>query len=181
MDNVKNNNKYQYIVDYYGKDKIIFDRFNEWYREMRYFINQFNLENIVRIDDRKLGYAVLDYFADIIRTKEFHKIENANLSKIYGYTAYWICKDHPLQLISEIDDDNYLYINELFVVMQICSRFSKRCPAKEENMKSFEKLTELLLYNFKFRVLSPYYVEMSIASFFAGYACGTGCECNEAI
>ena len=181
MDQMKNNNKYQYIVDYYHGDSIIINRFGQWYREMRYFIEQYNLNGVVRIDERKLDYAVLDYFADIIRTKEFHKISNANLSKIYGYTAYWIWKDHPLQLLKETNDDHYLYINELFVVLQICSQFNKLCPAKEENIKSLEKLTELLLYNFKFRVLSPFYIEMSIASFFAGYACGVGSDCDGAI
>ncbi len=45
-----------------------------------------------------LHQVVMDYFADVYRLKEFHKIENTNMAKILAYEAYWILRRKPIQM-----------------------------------------------------------------------------------
>lgn len=163
---------YSKILEYYSVDDVVL-RFQTWYRETQYFIQEFGLSNIVRVDTKKLGYAVCDYFSDIIRTKEFHDISHANLSKIYAYGSYWFLRERPLQLISPIKDD-LLFINEVYIVLNLFGKISKRYPLQaDDEMVNFALL---LLYNFKYRTYTAQTLELALSSFFVGYNEGR-CMC----
>lgn len=160
---------YSEILKSYSEEEIR-ERFRTWYRETQYFIEKFGLSDIVRVDTKKLGYAVCDYFSDIIRTKNFHDIRHANLSKIYAYSSYWFLRERPFQLISCVQNDEYLYINEMYVVLNIWGKISKRCPdINGQANDEFVKLAKLWLYNFKYRTYTAQSIEMALSSFFTGY------------
>ena len=169
---------YSTILEHYSEDEIV-TRFQTWYRETQYFIQAFGLSNVVRVDTKKLGYAVCDYFSDIIRTKEFHDIEHANLSKIYAYSSYWFLRECPLQLISPVEDD-LLFINEVYIVINLWGKISKRCPLKPEGNEDFIGLALLWLYNFKYRTYTAQSLEMALSSFFVAYK-GAGENFDDAI
>ncbi len=62
-----------------------------------------------------LNQAVIDYFADIDRLKNFHKIDKINYLKVHAYSAYWLLRRKPIQIIQEDEDTELAFMNENFV------------------------------------------------------------------
>lgn len=120
--NTKENQSYEieyaYILEHYTIEALQ-ERFGVWYSEAQKFIQKKGLNEYAKINSRRLGYAVCDYFADMIRMKEFHGIDHANLNKVYAYSSYWFLRRQPIQLVSNVEKDTDLYINELFIVNTI--------------------------------------------------------------
>ncbi|MBF0476968.1 MAG: hypothetical protein HQK59_14285, partial [Deltaproteobacteria bacterium] len=65
-----------------------------------------------------LRHCVECYFADINRTKDFHKITWADQHKCAAYTIKWITKLRPLQTRSTClnFDEKILQANEIFAI-----------------------------------------------------------------
>lgn len=160
---------YAYLLKEYKLEHIC-NKFQFWYNEMMRFIKAAGLEKKLRIDRRKLGYAVLSYYADIYRLKEFHDIEKTNLPKVYGYEAFWILRMSPLQLVDTVQDD-LLWINEKFVVTVLISRLLRCVGLEGSNFKvypSIKEFADLLYYSFKYRTCSSQMLELAIKGFMAG-------------
>lgn len=73
------------------------------------------LEETAYIHHMALTYAVMDYFSDIQRLKDYQQIEHVNEIKIKAYETFWLLKRKPLQLIGQIEDDRLLYVNGFIV------------------------------------------------------------------
>jgi hypothetical protein len=58
-------------------------------------------------------FTVLGYFSDIMRLKDFHKIERVNDLKILAYETSWLLKRKPLQ-IKDSNDLNFAFCNKQF-------------------------------------------------------------------
>lgn len=160
---------YEYLLKEYSIDQIC-SRYQFWYNQMMCFIKSAGLDDKVRIDRRKLGYAVLSYYADVYRLKKFHHIDKTNLAKVYGYETYWILRMSPLQLIERVDD-NILWINEKFVVTVLVSSLLNSIDVKIcdfEDYPSIKEFADLLCYNFKYRTYSPQSLEVAIKGFLVG-------------
>lgn len=156
---------YNIILKYYSIDEVK-ERFGIWYSDAKRFIDKKGLSGRVVINTKRLGYAICDYFTDIIRMKEFHGIEHANLNKVYAYSCYWFVRRQPIQLIGDIENDD-LYINELFVVNNLIAKLRKHSSNLDViNKQSLLDLGRLWLYNFKFRVFTAQTLETAICSFF---------------
>lgn len=165
-DDSGNEIEYAYILDYYTIEDLQ-ERFGVWYSDAKKFIAKKGLEDCTTISSRRLGYAVCDYFADMIRMKEFHGIDHANLNKVYAYSSYWFLRRQPIQLISNVQKENDLYINELFIVNNLLAKLKYHCSHKEIIQKqSLQEMANLWFYNFKFRVFTAQSLEMAICSFF---------------
>lgn len=159
---------YNIILKYYSIEDLQ-ERFGIWYSEAKKFIAKKGLSESAKIDTKRLGYAVCDYFIDMIRMKEFHGIEHANLNKIYAYSSYWFLRRQPIQLISSIENDTDLYLNELFIVNNLIAKIKGHCTHREMIQKqSLLELANLWFYNFKFRVFTAQSLEVAICSFFVG-------------
>ncbi len=157
---------YSAILDHYTIENLQ-ERFGVWHSEAKKFIEKKGLSGHVRIDSRRLGYAVCDYFADMIRMKEFHGIGHANLNKIYAYSSYWFMRRQPIQLISDVGNDTDLYINELFIVNNLIAKMQRHCSHKEILQKqSLLEMANLWFYNLKYRIFTAQSLEMAICSFF---------------
>lgn len=156
---------YSIILTYYSMEDLQ-ERFGVWLSEAKRFLEKKGLTDHTRIDKRRLGFAVLDYFMDIIRMKEFHEIAHANLNKIYAYESYWFLRRQPIQIIKEIKDED-LYINEIFVVNNLVAKIRNKCCNEQILRKeSMLEMAHLWLYNFKYRVFTAQSLEVSICVFF---------------
>ncbi len=158
--------EYDFILEYYSIEDVQ-ERFGIWYSDAKKFIEKKGLSNCAKINSRRLGYAVCDYFADMIRMKEFHEIDHANLNKVYAYSSYWFLRRQPIQLISNVEKDTDLYINELFVVNNLVAKMKWHCSHKDIIQKqTMLEMANLWFYNFKFRVFTAQTLEVAICSFF---------------
>ena len=162
--------KYNDIIDCFGIN-VIQSRIDQIYEEMRAFLTTYGFEKDVRIDLAAITHAVMDYFTDIRRLKEYQKIEHANQAKIKAYETFWLLKRHPLSVIKDIEDDKYTFINEKFLLMRLSSylmadKVSK--PIIDEQRKVFDNFLGVLLYNLKYRDCSAHAIELMILAFEAG-------------
>lgn len=158
--------EYDFILDYYTIEDLQ-ERFGVWYSDAKKFIEKKGLSGCAQINSRRLGYAVCDYFADMIRMKEFHGIDHANLNKVYAYSSYWFLRRQPIQLVSNVEKDTDLYINELFIVNNLVAKMKWHCSHKDIIQKqTLLEMADLWFYNFKFRVFTAQSLEMAIGSFF---------------
>jgi len=151
-----------------GRERII-HKYATLIKSLHGFINHNKLNDKVRVDGRILEQAVVDYFVDSVRVKEFHKIKNTNTEKRYAYTAYWLFRRKPLQALKNFDGCEFL--NELFITLFISSSIAaekKISKDRRENNPTFKKFQELLFYNLKYRPVSQQSLELMIEAFFCG-------------
>lgn len=128
----------------------------------------FEINVDVSIDELGLGYALVDYFEDVRRMKEFHKCEHISSVKIVSYLSYWLAKRHILSPLKNSND--LLYLNEKFVLSLIAVFLgSKDKPNiildKKPGLVTF---SETLYYYLKYRLHDAHDIEMIITAFFAG-------------
>jgi hypothetical protein len=151
-------------------DETIVSRYIGILRRINTFINVKNVGRNIRIDTDLLKRAVIDYFVDITRIKEFHEIPEVNREKIYGYLSYWLLKRKPIQVLSPFSGSGF--INELFVTSYLVTNI-----LSEKNIgndiyganKAFYKFQELLYYNLKYRPVSQQSIELMVGAFFCGH------------
>ena len=125
--------KYDYVelVDSFGEDKIK-ERYTTLYEYMDSFIKRNKYENQVVIADSVLNQCIIDYFADVYRLKEFHNIEKINYVKIHAYTAYWLIRRKPLQIIKD-DIEN---IDLAYILLETDSPYLTPEPYRKEKNSS---------------------------------------------
>ena len=111
MTNIENTYiRYDELVDAIGKD-VIESRIHQISQEMLDFLEINNLKEVAYIHNMALTHAIMDYFSDIQRLKDYQRIEHVNEIKIKAYETFWLLKRKPLQLIKQIEDDRLLYKN----------------------------------------------------------------------
>ena len=101
--------------------EVIEERLKQLYTEMSSFIKENGLQDIVFIQEMALNHAVMDYFSDIQRLKDYQKIEHINEVKIKAYETYWLLKRKPLQLKAQLEEDKWLYVNEKFLMARLAA------------------------------------------------------------
>jgi hypothetical protein len=160
-------------VDYLKKHKIDNGRVARRYRTTLEFLHNFvNTKKIalsVNVDGRILKTAILDYFVDIARIKEFHEIEKIDIDKIYSHMAYWLLKRKPIQIIKQFPGSEF--INELFVTSYLISSIlaEKSIDGKRTAQNAtFNHFQSQLFYNLKYRQVSQKSLELMIDTFFCG-------------
>jgi len=156
-------------------DEYILTRFRDLLRYLQKFINERKITQDIKIDMDLLKKAVLDYFIDTVRIKEFHNIINTRTEKIYGYTAYWLLKRKPIQVTNKFLGS--LYINESFVASyMINGMFSEKKLTCKKNLNraALDEFLILLIYNLKYRQVSQQSLELMIKAFYSGCDFPTG-------
>ena len=80
---------YGEIIATFGEDKIE-SRITYFLDAINSFISAFNSEDItaLEVNDKVLQFCIMDYFSDIYRLKEFHKIGKINDIKRVAYESY---------------------------------------------------------------------------------------------
>jgi hypothetical protein len=113
--------------------------------------------------------VVLNYFADIHRIKEFHEIERANTEKISAYTAYWILRIKPIQVVvfKPEKEDAYKLINEYFAAnVLLAYLFDTKLQMfnSADLLSKWNKFFRQLIYTFHYRPLDPQLYELAIVA-----------------
>ena len=128
----------------------------------------------VIINTSLLGKAIVDYFEDIDRLKEFEEIDRVNVDKIYGYELFWLLRRRPIQIIDKSLDETFLYINEkVCIAILIPKMLEEMGIDKSESNPRLRNFLDLLYYNLKYRHYTQQSLELMIESFFCGYSVKT--------
>lgn len=166
---------YQYLIDTLGKEKLE-NRFLFLISSAKSFINDRNIHDYIYINKQILNNTVIDYFADIVRLKDFHNIDVANRIKIASYLSFWINRRKPLQILTEtgpeiIGKKPYLdNINEWFACFIITSViFDTMKPIEygveltgDKSIYRHHHFISTLAYNFTYRTVTPHSIELSL-------------------
>jgi hypothetical protein len=160
-------------IEYLHKSGIDNGRIARRYRKIleavHKFINMKGVAQSIVVDGKILKTAVYDYFVDIARIKEFHNIDKVNFEKIYGYTAYWLLRRKPIQVVKPFPGSEF--INELLVAAYTISNIltEKRIDGNKcAKNATFNKFQLLLLYNLKYRPITQQSLELMVEAFFCG-------------
>lgn len=171
MNNIENTYvNYDELVAVVGED-VVKSRIQQISQEMLDFLKVNDLENIAYVHQMALTHAVMDYFSDIQRLKDYHNIEHTNEIKIKAYETFWLLKRKPLQLKDQIDDDKYLYVNEKFLLTRLTSFMlgdDIYKPIIGEKSVIFKNYLDTLYYYLKFRRCDAQSIELMLLAFKAG-------------
>ena len=167
----KSNYDYEEILEHFGKDKII-SRYEAIENIMESFIQKCNYQDKVKIADSVLNQAIIDYFMDIHRLKNFHHIDKINFIKIHAYSAYWILRRKPIQIINDDDEDTELaFVNENFVatyLMRFLRGEYKGVTIRKEDRLAYDDFIDNLHYALRYRTITAQTLETILESYFAG-------------
>ena len=162
--------KYDELVAAVGQE-VIESRIKQISLEMLEFLKINNLEQVAYIHEMALTHAIMDYFSDIQRLKDYHQIEHVNEVKIKAYETFWLLKRKPLQLKEQIDDDRLLYVNEKFLLTRLTSFMlgnEINMPIVGEKSIAFKNYLDTLYYYLKFRRCDAQSIELMLLAFKAG-------------
>lgn len=171
MNNIENTYvKYDDLVSAVGEE-VIESRIWQISREMLDFLRANDLEQIAYVHQMALAHAVMDYFSDIQRLKDYQKIEHINEIKIKAYETFWLLKRKPIQLKEQLEDDRLLYVNEKFLMTRLTSFMlgdEINRPIVGEKGVSFKNFLNTLYYYLKFRRCDAQSIELMLLAFQAG-------------
>jgi hypothetical protein len=172
---VTKNKSYDYsdILADFGKEKIE-KRYENLYEYLEAFIKRHKYEGKVTIAKSVLNQAVVDYFADVHRLKNFHHIESINYLKIHAYTAYWILRRKPLQIIEDDPEDiDRAFVNERFVasyLLQYLRGENTNVIILESERLSYLEYVKNLEYYLRYRTVTAQMLETMLEAYQAGEA-----------
>lgn len=102
-----------------------------------------------------------------MRLKSFHNIERAEPEKVAAYTAYWVWRRKPLQLVSEPSDEilqKFSFIrhfNESFAAaLMISMVFDTAQIIHHDGWSRYNRFSYLLNYFFSYRAINPQALEL---------------------
>jgi hypothetical protein len=159
--------EYADLIEKYGEEKLI-SRYETLLKISNDFIQKMGFSEYVFVNEMIMLYAMCDYFSDILRLKNFHKIDKVNETKITSYEVFWLLKRKPLQIKN--GGHEFVYVNEQFALSRIIHHLSG-----DENVtlitlgnEKLEFFMNNLFYYLKYRPFEPQMLEMFILSFNAG-------------
>jgi len=161
--------EYTEVIKKFSKEKIE-SRYDRLLKSAQEFIQGMGYEGKVVCNETMLMFAVLGYYSDIMRMKDFHGIERAHDVKILAYETSWLLKRRPLQL-KDCTDQKYAFCNEQFAFSQVTLWFKK--DDGEDGTKvlahpDFRFFSNTLFYHLKYRDYDPKTLELMLVSFVAG-------------
>ena len=166
---------YEGLIERIGKERIE-QRYQFLHEEMSRFLAAFSHERKgsaeqLYINERVLMHAVLEYFEDIEKVKAAHGLEHTNTPKVMAYMAYWLLLRRPIQLLSSECDDDFVYVNEKFVLSMLLSFLTAGAeskPLEGTDRSIYVAFTNTFYYFLKFRHLDPQGIEMILLAFRLG-------------
>lgn len=167
------NKSYDYsdLIKDFGQEKIA-ERYSTLYKYLESYIERSGFTDNVAIANSVLNQVVIDYFADIHRMKEFHEIERTNFLKIHAYSAYWILRRKPLQIIQDNDENIELaFVNENFVASYLITFM---CEKKTDavilidDREMYDEFLNNLQYYLRYRLVTPQVLETILEAYRAG-------------
>lgn len=152
--------------------EVIESRIKQISQEMLDFLKVNQLEEIAYIHEMALTHAIMDYFSDIQRLKDYQGIEYINDIKIKAYETIWLLQRKPIQLKAQLEDDKFLYVNEKFIMTRLTSFLlaeNINKPIVGEERIAFTNFLNTLYYYLKFRKCDAQAIELMLLAFKAGH------------
>lgn len=137
------------------------------------FYEENELEGRVYFNDDIFANCLIDILVDIVRLKYFHDIDLVNYIKLISYTASWIIKRKPFQLL-ENAGEKYIYINEKFalsLLLQAVGFFDSNMKIKEGEEGKLIKSVSAIFYHLKYRNTNPQTLELLLVGIENGKLC----------
>lgn len=163
--------QYEDIVAEFS-EQVIKNRYSSLYKESSSFLESLGIRDHVRIDETILTHAVMDYFTDISRMKEFHHMRHISERKVLAYETYWLLRRKPLQVLKAGGGEEFwAFLNEKFAFTRIASfltRDQKAIVLNESSKKTLLSFLDTLYYFLKYRNYDPKMLELVIMSYQAG-------------
>ena len=165
----ENQLSYDEIVNYFGKAKIA-DRYKYLYDKMKEYISARGLQGKLIIHESILQQVVMDYYCDIYRLKEFHKIDKITVNQIISYTSFWILRRKPIIPDPEVNESHLIFSNENFVTVYLAHEMlpDGEEPLSAEEEEHFLDYLRHLNYHLRYRNVDKQTLEIIIYS----YQCG---------
>jgi len=171
MNNIENTYAdYSELISLVGMETIE-SRIKQISQEMLDFLETNDLQKIAYIHEMALTHAIMDYFSDIQRLKDYQHIEHINEIKIKAYETFWLLKRKPIQLQTQLEDDRFLYVNEKFLLTRLTSFMlgdNINMPIVGEKSVAFTNYLNTLYYYLKFRRCDAQSIELMLLAFKAG-------------
>ena len=161
---------YSNLIKEVGVEKFR-DRLKELMTTANNFILSAGYEGVAECNERIMYHALLDYYSDIYRLKDFHGIEYIRDEKLTAYTVSWIVKRKPIQLKHFSKDEIDIFINERFgawLFIDACLRIGKKGYIPQEEQDHYDDYVDLILYYLKYRPCNPLVLELALESFLMG-------------
>ena len=137
------------------------------------FYEENGLEGKVYFNDDIFGNCLVDILVDIARLKHFHDIDLVNYIKLISYTASWIIKRKPFQLLEDAGEE-YIYINEKFalsLLLQAVGFFDSNMKIREGEVCKLTKNVSEMFYHLKYRNTNPQTLELLLVGIENGKLC----------
>lgn len=166
---------YAYLIEKFGEEKIL-NRFVFIRDRAIDFLKRICKDHPITFDDfffvsdELIEEAVIDYFADLIRLKDFHSIEKAQPQKVAAYTSYWVFRRKPIQLKKPIEDDllirfpNIKFLNETFAYTLLINLVFDERKRVNDSDSRYGTFRDLIMYNFQYRQLNSQILELVIVA-----------------
>lgn len=161
---------YDDLIDVVGAE-VIESRIRQISQEMVDFLKVREFSDVAYIHEMALAHAVMDYFSDIQRLKDYQKIKHINEIKIKAYETYWLLQRKPIQLKEQLEDDRMLYVNEKFLLTRLTSFMLGKdinMPLGDEKGAAFRNYLDTLYYYLKFRHCDAQAIELMLLAYQAG-------------
>jgi len=162
---------YEYLLNIFTED-VIYSRFENILTQIQDVLEGMRILDKVEVNIDLLGLAVLDYFEDIARIKNFQRIPRTNVDKIYSYGVYWLLRRNPIQILDQSLEKEFLHINEkVCVLITIPKMLEEMQITTIGNKERIFNYLQLMYYNFKYRTYTQQSLEFMIEAFFCGCDC----------
>jgi len=161
------------LIEVFGESKVR-DRFVFIYSAAEDFLLRQTqadpkLKDLFFISELAITEAVVDHFSDIKRLRNFHMIEKTEPEKVAAYTAYWVWRRKPIQLIGEPSDELLMkyhflkHFNESFAAaLMISMVFDTRRIIFHDGWQRYTRFTYLLNYFLCYRAVNPQALELTL-------------------
>lgn len=126
------------------------------------FYEKNELEGKVYFDDQIFEHCLIDILVDLARLKYYHDISKVNYTKIISYTASWVLKRKPFQLV-EGCDEKYIYVNESFaltLLLQAAGCYDENTDYFSDEERELIQSIEKIFYHLKYRNTNPQTLEL---------------------
>ena len=167
---------YQDVLDSFGEQKVA-QRYICIMEQLEGFIERNNYTEKVSVCSGVVNQLVIDYFTDIYRLKEFHHIDLTNYIKITAYSAYWINRRKPLQILRDDPEDVELaFCNENFVLSYIMRFLQRNEITIRDDKGEYQEFVSTLSYALRYRTLTPQMLELMLEGFRGGCVYQKSCS-----
>lgn len=137
------------------------------------FYEENELEGKVYFNDVIFENCLIDILVDIARLKYFHDIDLVNYIKLMSYTASWIIKRKPFQLLEDAEE-KYIYVNEKFalsLLLHAVGFYDPNMKIESEKVDFLIKNISAMFYHLKYRNTNPQTLELLLLGVENGKLC----------